>query len=597
MVSIISAIFMIALVHAKPGKFTVIWDCPHTELPPEAGAKWGPDMPRYKEITFTADPNKEKSVKSTDLTELVSIAKASGVDYDDCLLHLYSLVRGKIAGACIDALPGSKPGKPHPYDDASFECESNGASAAENFRAEVASVAPKPVSLPRVLPMDPVIIHAEKTQRARIAQVFKDIEKRVLDTKPRNCNLLYDSPPDPRDRNLITSFEFMNDVLPRIMKKLEAEKADFNKAADAQYCEGVLGKTYLSYMASLPRPEAQCPSTSPKCLVLRKRSAELFRILKSTFPASNTEIATVFDNAATCALLGVDPAPYIYEMGRHLDQAMSCVSPEPGEAPAIVDQTNGGLKPKYTLKRKLPEKPANYEIGFNLHFEPAAKDAAMRAKVTECLAYANQHLKQKNGETLEIKLTDEPLTVRQTVKVGNQRERVDAEFWADQTTSSAPVGASGQPGDLCKTNIHEILHLLGLPDEYPETEKGYDIDQATMKATWKDKVACYGKDDCKFGWDCRILGPKDSIMRDMDAAFTRVKDKKEPLLYPAEWRVLTHPGCKSVNGPSYACMDMFQRTTVEAGGTGCGVPPPKSCKSATDTDIGWMKDPMGEIVW
>jgi hypothetical protein len=221
----------------------------------------------------------------------------------------------------------------------------------------------------------------------------------------------------------------------------------------------------------------------------------------------------------------------------------------------------------------------------------------MRAKVKECLTYANPHLKQKNGETLEIKLTDGPLTVLQTVKVGNPNERVDAEFWADQTTSNAPVGANGQPGELCRTNIHEILHLLGLPDEYPETEKGYDIDQATMKSTWKDKVACYGKDDCKLGWDCRVLGPKDSIMRDMNAAFTRVKDKKEPLLYPAEWRILTHPGCRSVNGTSYACMEMFQRTTVEAGGTGCGVPPPKSCKSATDSDIGWMKDPMGEIVW
>jgi hypothetical protein len=449
--------------------------------------------------------------------------------------------------------------------------------------------------------MEPVEIFADANQKKRVKEVFDSIESKMFDSKPRSCDLLYGAPPAPHDRPLLLSMEFMDQTLPKILKRLDAEKADINKAEEANRCKSTIGWSLLSYVSQQQRAEAQCPSTNPKCVSLRKRSAEFLRAFKSAFPSANPDRDSLLDAAEACVLHGYDPAPYVRELSTQLSDAMNCVNPQPGEAPELVEMSNGGMTPKYTLTRTMPESPASYQIGLNLHFDPPAKDAAMRAKVNDCLARTNKLLWQKNGEKMEIKLIDSPASLTQMVKLGNPKARVDSGFWKDQTDPKIANDDKGKPIDFCPTNTHEMLHLLGLCDEYKETEMGYETDPGTGKSEFKDKMSCLGKkgQKCDVGYDCRIQGPENSIMNKQWLAFDRSEKNKEPLLFPAQWRILTHPGCKTYNATSYACMERAYRTTTAAGGSGCGdQPTPAACVAPSASDpLGWLKDPTGEIKW
>jgi hypothetical protein len=61
---------------------------------------------------------------------------------------------------------------------------------------------------------------------------------------------------------------------------------------------------------------------------------------------------------------------------------------------------------------------------------------------------------------------------------------------------------------LIATTIHETLHLLGLVDEYKEQLEGFIVDWDTGKATRVEEGAEVP------AYDCRSLGPDDSIMSD-----------------------------------------------------------------------------------
>jgi hypothetical protein len=55
--------------------------------------------------------------------------------------------------------------------------------------------------------------------------------------------------------------------------------------------------------------------------------------------------------------------------------------------------------------------------------------------------------------------------------------------------------------------------------------------------------------------------------------------ERRSILYPAQFRAITHPGCENQNSTYYQCAQEAYRSSVERGGRGCRTALPKACSS------------------
>ncbi len=115
----------------------------------------------------------------------------------------------------------------------------------------------------------------------------------------------------------------------------------------------------------------------------------------------------------------------------------------------------------------------------------------------------------------------------------------------DIVGDSARANAAAYPQSItCSTVIHEVLHLTGLSDEYPETAltyRGGDTREGQPAA-----------------FDCRPLGPRDSIMRDQVAALYHNGQG----LYSGHVNMIIYPGCRQNNQRYMACVKFAYETSA-----------------------------------
>jgi hypothetical protein len=117
-------------------------------------------------------------------------------------------------------------------------------------------------------------------------------------------------------------------------------------------------------------------------------------------------------------------------------------------------------------------------------------------------------LRGPNGEILRIKLAvDNP-----GVPAPDQRE---IKIVADKPGERADAGKWREKMD-CPAVLHETLHILGLIDEYEETAKGVVV-------TAEGEVKDVETGATKTTFDCRVLGPVDSVMWGQTAAYDACK--------------------------------------------------------------------------
>ena len=94
-------------------------------------------------------------------------------------------------------------------------------------------------------------------------------------------------------------------------------------------------------------------------------------------------------------------------------------------------------------------------------------------KVRTCMDQANQKLLGPNGEKLKINI--QALT-KQNEDDCNRDNAIGIAIGPPDFRSN--TGKYGSDID-CPTITHEVLHLLGLCDEYPETEIGFYVSSET----------------------------------------------------------------------------------------------------------------------
>lgn len=215
-----------------------------------------------------------------------------------------------------------------------------------------------------------------------------------------------------------------------------------------------------------------------------------------------------------------------------LTDHLNC-QPSPTGTSLVIDDKEkpspSGLPRKFILRKK---DDSTYQVQLNLKFleddflrqmkdlvteAETPKEAQMRNRVNYCLKQVNPYLKGPNNQRLEISLTDRKSNDPNVKKI--ETPIVVGEGNDFQVNSLAYKSDSG-----CLVILHEILHRLGLVDEYIEI---------------RDKLANGNKLKSR---DCRILGSPSSIMN--NAALSTEKD------------FINRPKFITVSGVVCQCLDV-----------------------------------------
>ncbi len=337
-----------------------------------------------------------------------------------------------------------------------------------------------------------------------------------------------------------------------------------------------------------------------------------------------------------------------------LDQISSCVKLHQSESEKISGERGSGRSSAYTLSRltdrrlpngkDVPVYEAVVDLKFlNLNFKSSPEFQKKYSDlVTRCYEEANPTLRGPNGEFLEIRLFQKPdfaiTPAPNEIKIIPKGARSNSVSWEENIN--------------CAMILHETFHLLGLVDKYPEYSSGV--------TTADDGTFSYFSGTASESmWDCRVLGPNDSIMAThteaYDAVFGRnlsvqcactepgkdcleklralkksppsscpdytfqymepVNDINKPgfilkdaesialvlrvepskptrqtLLYPAEFRAITQPGCFAANSTYYRCaQEAYKTSRGHLGKEGCSVGLPEACKKGKERSAEWLK--------
>lgn len=150
---------------------------------------------------------------------------------------------------------------------------------------------------------------------------------------------------------------------------------------------------------------------------------------------------------------------------------------------------------KYELTRISPDK---YKIRLNLRLQENTLRARentdltkkMRSKIEKCLEWINPHLLGPDNKKLEIELIDNS-------SESSAKKYREIENWVSVSEEKISRHNSGfySLQTSCPVIAHELLHLLGLVDEYREP----------IKMSWYEQ-------------ECRSFGPPDSIMANHNEA-------------------------------------------------------------------------------
>jgi hypothetical protein len=297
----------------------------------------------------------------------------------------------------------------------------------------------------------------------------------------------------------------------------------------------------------------------------------------------------------------------------------------------IVDTQNTpnnlkALNARYMLSKTTDARSGKvaYEAALNIQFTPKPGESAaildvISAQTRTC--YAAMHLQSEQGETLNLRLADPSEQIPVThVSVSSQpMARIVSEDAFDWTTEAD-----------CATMFHESLHLLGLVDLYSETQMksangqlAWDcratapesimnsLNYAKLSSAGYQRTSCTCETrSCARALDgisgvpteCPsaaqttqfLLGIKQididtdpharALFESQYAPFLKGKREDQwtysfvnavpsskQALYPAEFRAITHPGCKS-NSDYYQCSKNAYLTSTAHGGSGCETP-------------------------
>ncbi len=542
-------------------KARVKWSCPRTAtaerlMPALRGIPQEAEVELELVLTPTPGGDVSVTIGAEALrapAEWARIAEEASARGFSCGMDFVNAVKRQVLSVCLRTY--GAPG----YDEEPKNCDTV-SGWMDPFIGREVSVARK---LPFVFPGDPV----PAEQRERVARMGG----RVAAIPMRNPCSVIRTADDPMAEDWVRTESFVREQLPKILGN-RSERC--RREILAEYINGV-DKTL----------RAGCAQADVKgCEVLKERSASLLSLLGKVYPDDVAKVksrmeATILNQMADCvrgmAAGAVDPGEFVSE----LERLAACTRLKKGESRVFQNDAfvSSDVPANYLLHRKGEKE---FVIALNFDFSPedpalppnkAKRMAAeMRKHVQGCYEKVSPGLKGPGGQKITLQLVDRNVAYVPGERVGLHQET----FWERIFGWFRAHSQLFSTGQDCLTLLHETLHHLGLVDTYKETVLGMRYDAKAKKWKWANRVE---PDEVAF--DCRAVGRDRSIMHDQWSTWMSLGETGS-LLTPAQFAVITSPGCRQAAPKYYECAPFAYRTSERRGGDGCGGEVPAACRQS-----------------
>lgn len=258
------------------------------------------------------------------------------------------------------------------------------------------------------------------------------------------------------------------------------------------------------------------------------------------------------------------------ELIGHLEDQIQCSTLEPGQQKRVYANTFPTNNESYDLKR---ETDGSYSVTFNLKFSadsdydgpvpPEHVHAYYVDKVQKCMDVANQKLLGPNGEKLKL-IINKPGNSTNDICLGKNTKNISIR------SKSYRHDSKNYASDIdCPTITHEVLHLLGLCDEYKEEKLGYYTDPLTGEPISNEKKNIDNAETSYhsfiLAYDCRII-KENSIMSDQQERWDNVfKNNTEPsLLTTEQFNAILYGSCEEKNKTFNKCSQLAYQSSIES---------------------------------
>ncbi|MCE3011428.1 MAG: hypothetical protein LW878_00015 [Proteobacteria bacterium] len=177
----------------------------------------------------------------------------------------------------------------------------------------------------------------------------------------------------------------------------------------------------------------------------------------------------------------------ILALSRNVNRIKSCTPLEQGKWKTVRGNSKSGIDFSYGL---VQEAPSKFKAVLNVEFTGTNNGVTpqmMLERARTCMNSIKSGLKGPNGEQLSISLLTPREANQLPVNLRPRKTSISIENENARSHSKAYASSIG-----CPTILHEVLHLLGLCDEYPGESDNYP---------------------------CRAVGNRDSVMRNQFLTF------------------------------------------------------------------------------
>jgi hypothetical protein len=441
-----------------------------------------------------------------------------------CISLLHDQVFNQAQRACVDEVRRGEPSTPAMLDS----CRERARDAIAPFAQRVGTYFARTSLAPLPLPLLSGESVGEQFGAVR-PEALAEIDNRI---RAACAPVPAGFGTSGASHTLVYAREYLAQRLPGVLASVD------------ESCRRRIVAAYVANFQANLRAEISARTISASCesdlnAAACERPREAWNATLAAFGA--VPLPGLLGEAIQCARAFSDAHASYRWLGEQVADIVSCVQLANGGSQSVsLPQTFSDIAASYRLSRTGDQ---SYRAELNLAFPQTAEGNAVRSRLTSCLSRINSTL-----------ATGTP----STAGVGRLELAVSAPGATDPPPRPIQIlPASGRSHSVawesdidCETMTHEMMHLLGLVDEYREQQLGYvhGPPGSSPPYRWVERGAEVP------GYACRTLGPSGSLMTDMYAAFRRVAPPATAtLLLPAQFRAITQPGCNAANRTYYSC--------------------------------------------
>ncbi len=268
---------------------------------------------------------------------------------------------------------------------------------------------------------------------------------------------------------------------------------------------------YAKKLLEVSMTDDQCSKNRERCSRRKKEIQNILSKISLMSGFDSQDLDKVFQFQPDCSpRLGLINEK-LKNIELAINQSSSCIPLKEGEVLLVNGEKGSGLNSLYRLKRltNTHDGKSRYQIDLPIIFRDENKlglEDFYYNRASFCLRKYQDNFTGPNGEKLTINLKKEKKGQASRVTISKTMMRSNSHKW--------------EPNIDCGTILHELFHLLGLADEYQESSSGVRLNDDGTVEKVKEKA------DIKE-YDCRAIGPKDSLMNNQNKAIESISKGKK----------------------------------------------------------------------